>query len=105
MAGTFGATLSYLLTSNPNQTCSNGNYYSNNLMPNEHSSHTHGLIVLPFTIGGFLYISLVGIVPEIVEETDKKISLLQLASFLFGVIFIYCLVQIEHILPSLYVSV
>ena len=103
MAGTIGATLSYLLTSNPNQTCSDGVNFSNNLMPAK-NSNAHGLIVLPFTIGGFLYISLVGIVPEIVEETDKKVSLIQLASFLFGVMFIYCLVQIEHILPNLYVS-
>ena len=99
MAGTFGATLSYLLTSNNNfnETCHLNPESSVLMMQNQHSS----LSVLPFTIGGFLYISLVGIVPEIVEEQDKKISILQMFSFLFGVLFIYCLVQIEHILPVL----
>lgn len=102
MAGTIGATLSYILTKNENQSCTlNGVHYENELMPADHSHSYHLPIVLPFTIGGFLYISLVGIVPEIVEETDKKISLLQLGSFLFGVLFIYCLVQIEHIIPGL----
>ena len=61
----------------------------------------HGLsFALPFTIGGFLYIALVGIVPEIVEETDKKLSILQLTTFIIGVFFIYILIQIEHLLPS-----
>jgi zinc transporter ZupT len=102
MAGTFGATLSYLLTSNNNfnETCYL-NPESSVLMMQNHSRSRSSLSVLPFTIGGFLYISLVGIVPEIVEEQDKKISILQMFSFLFGVLFIYCLVQIEHILPGL----
>ena len=110
MAGTFGATISYLLAANShqNKSCLNGIKYESNLMmdlnhhshQNHHHHHSQGSIVLPFTIGGFLYMSLVGIVPEIVEETDKKISILQLFSFIFGVLFIYCLVQIEHVIPG-----
>jgi zinc transporter ZupT len=92
MAGTIGATFSYILTAN-NVSCLNANY------PHHHN-HTHGSFALPFTIGGFLYISLVGIVPEMVEEQDKKVSLIQLFSFFFGILFIYFLVEIENLLPS-----
>ena len=64
-------------------------------------NHAHeGSFILPFTIGGFLYIALVGIIPEIVEEKDPKISILQLVSIIFGIVFIYGLVQVESILPS-----
>jgi len=72
-----------------------------------HHSHNHiehghhkGSFILPFTIGGFLYIALVGIIPEIVEEQDRKLSILQLISIVFGIVFIYGLVQIETIIPS-----
>lgn len=95
MAGTIGATISYALTT-PHYNCTSSH------MTNEHHSH-HGSIALPFTIGGFLYISLVGIVPEIVDETDRKTSLLQLFAFISGVAFIYLLVQIESNLPELIV--
>jgi len=69
-----------------------------------HHSDNHGhnksSIILPFTIGGFLYIALVGIIPEIVEEKEQKMSVLQLVSIIFGIVFIYGLVQIETILPT-----
>lgn len=67
-----------------------------------HDNPAHASIFLPFTIGGFLYISLVGIVPEIVEEPDIKDSVLRMLSFLVGIIFIYVLVQIESILPMFF---
>lgn len=88
MAGTIGATISYILTT-PDYTCTSLNTTV------EHHSHHHGSMALPFTIGGFIYISLVGIVPEIVEETDRKTSIFQLIAFISGVVFIYLLVQIE----------
>ena len=95
MAGTVGATLSYAFTS-PDFKC------QHTVTDYQHSSHSGGpSFALPFTIGGFLYIALVGIVPEIVSETDRNVSLLQLFSFISGVIFIYLLVEIENnLLPS-----
>ena len=105
MAGTIGATMSYLLTSSsiPSQSCAATNDHQSSLLLNQNlNNHNTGSIVIPFTIGGFLYISLVGIIPEIVEETDKKLSIFQLFSVAFGVFFIYCLVRIEHIIPDYY---
>jgi zinc transporter ZupT len=103
MAGTIGATLSYALTS-PDYTCQLHSHEHVSMLTGDVNTHHHSgatSFALPFTIGGFLYISLVGIVPEIVEETDRNISLLQLFSFISGVIFIYFLVEIENSLPSL----
>ena len=71
-----------------------GHHHSDN------HGHSKSSIILPFTIGGFLYIALVGIIPEIVEEQDRKMSVLQLISIIFGIVFIYALVQIESILPT-----
>ena len=45
--------------------------------------------ILPFTSGGFLYISLVGIIPDILNERDWRVSIKQLASLEFGVFVIY----------------
>ena len=47
--------------------------------------------ILPFTSGGFLYISLVGIIPEIVKEENVKISFKQFIAFTVGILFIYIL--------------
>lgn len=59
--------------------------------------HTHGgSFMLPFTIGGFLYISLVGIIPEIVEEEDRKTFIAQLISVFVGILFIYLIVSLEE---------
>lgn len=106
MSGTIGATISFLLTSQgaQKQSCAAANGFESSLLKNQNlDNHNHGSFVLPFTIGGFLYISLVGIIPEIVEETNKKLSLIQLLSVLCGTLFIYSLVQIEHIIPGYYV--
>jgi zinc transporter ZupT len=67
---------------------------------NNHADSHRGLI-LPFTIGGFLYIALVGIIPEIVQEQDPRISIKQMFFFFIGVLFIFVLCKIEHILPFL----
>lgn len=42
--------------------------------------------LLAFTAGGFLYIALVSIVPQLLEETDLKHSLIQLTALLLGVV-------------------
>ncbi|CAF0722386.1 unnamed protein product [Brachionus calyciflorus] len=47
--------------------------------------------ILPFTSGGFLYISLVNIVPEILNEKDFKSSLSQVCSLILGIVSIYLL--------------
>lgn len=98
MAGTIGATISYALTTTAGGDC--GQLNVSHLSPQHAENQHQNSIALPFTIGGFLYIALVGIVPEIVEEEDRKISLLQLFSFISGVIFIYLLVEIEMNLPD-----
>ena len=100
MAGTIGATISYALTQQSQYCQLSESQLRLNMEHHSHHNHNHGAFALPFTIGGFLYISLVGIVPEIVEETNTKISLLQLFAFFFGIIFIYLLVEIENYLPS-----
>ena len=66
-------------------------------------NYFHKYYILPFTIGGFLYISLVGIIPEIIEEKNFKTSFYQILSFFIGILFIYCLIQIESIFPSLFI--
>lgn len=45
--------------------------------------------ILPFTSGGFLYIALVNIVPDLLKETDPRQSLRQTLSLLFGIFVIY----------------
>ena len=69
-----------------------------NLHKNDRNGH--GSVILPFTIGGFLYIALVGIIPEIVAEKDRKTSFLQLIALIMGVLFIYALTKIENYLPK-----
>lgn len=65
-----------------------------------HDHHGHGSFIVPFTIGGFLYIALVGIIPDIVKEEDKKVSFLQILFFIIGVSFIYCLTEFETIMAN-----
>ena len=50
--------------------------------------------ILPFTSGGFLYISLVGIIPDLVKESNSNISFKQLISFIIGILFIYVLASV-----------
>lgn len=47
--------------------------------------------ILPFTSGGFLYISLVGIVPDILKEKNFLVSVKQFMSLVFGIVIIYVL--------------
>lgn len=41
--------------------------------------------LLPFTIGGFIYIATADLIPELKKETDLRKSALQLVALLFGV--------------------
>jgi zinc transporter 13 len=50
--------------------------------------------ILPFTSGGFLYIGLVGILPDIIKETNLSVSIKQLFSLAFGVILIFIVASI-----------
>lgn len=45
--------------------------------------------ILPFTSGGFLYIALVNIVPDLLKEKRLGQSINQMLSMLFGVFVIY----------------
>ena len=51
----------------------------------EHFSSTSSWL-LPFTAGGFLYIALVSILPQLIEDSDPTRSLLQVATLLLGVV-------------------
>ena len=98
--GAIAATIAFAFA-NSNEACMSS---TNHYLEQHHHNHIHTenevSFILPFTIGGFLYIALVGIIPEIVEEEDNKTSLLQLVSIALGIFFIYALVQIESILPT-----
>ena len=45
--------------------------------------------VLPFTSGGFLYISLVGIIPDLLKQANLSVSIKQTTSLFFGMFVIY----------------
>jgi zinc transporter 13 len=45
--------------------------------------------ILPFTSGGFLYISLASILPEMLSEKDTTLSLKQILSLNLGILTIY----------------
>lgn len=51
----------------------------------EHLSSTSSWL-LPFTAGGFLYIALVSIVPQLLEDTNFTHSLIQIMALLLGVV-------------------
>jgi hypothetical protein len=51
-----------------------------------------------------MYIALVGIVPEIVAETDKRISTLQILSLICGIAFIYLLIEFDILMPSIFLN-
>ncbi|RNA18809.1 zinc transporter ZIP13 -like protein [Brachionus plicatilis] len=69
-----------------------------------HGHHGHGSYILPFTIGGFLYIALVGIIPDIINEENKKTTLLQILSFILGTSFIFFLTQFETLMAHYFTS-
>lgn len=41
--------------------------------------------IMPFTAGGFLHISLVTVLPDLLKETDSKESIKQLTSLVAGI--------------------
>lgn len=41
--------------------------------------------IMPFTAGGFLHISLVTVLPDLLQETDPKQSIKQFAALLLGI--------------------
>jgi zinc transporter 13 len=47
--------------------------------------------ILPFTSGGFLYIALSNIIPELMTETKPRESLKQIVSIYLGILVIYVL--------------
>lgn len=53
--------------------------------------------IMPFTAGGFLHIALVTVLPDLLEEEDKKESLKQLCALLLGIgVMAVLTVAIEH---------
>lgn len=50
--------------------------------------------ILPFTSGGFLYIALVGILPDIINETNLNTSIKQILSLKLGILVIYLFSQL-----------
>mmetsp|Transcript_8342 Transcript_8342/g.17806 ORF Transcript_8342/g.17806 Transcript_8342/m.17806 type:complete len:356 (+) Transcript_8342:62-1129(+) len=54
-------------------------------------------VLLPFTAGGFIYLACVTILPEILESNaSASLRLMQFASFLLGVGFMYLVAELEH---------
>ncbi len=51
--------------------------------------------LLPFTAGGFLYIALSDLIPELHEETNPKSSLTQFIAIILGVILMLSLIYLE----------
>lgn len=48
-------------------------------------NHLITTVLIPFTIGGFLYIANADLIPELHKDTNPKNSLIQLISFLLGI--------------------
>ena len=60
----------------------------------EHLSSSAGWL-LPFTAGGFLYIALVSIIPDLLEEQGARASLLQLGGVVLGVVVMALVTLVE----------
>lgn len=60
----------------------------------EHLSSTSSWL-LPFTAGGFLYIALVSIVPQLLEETNFLHSMMEVAAIILGVIVMAMVTMVE----------
>lgn len=100
------ATMASVLTFNQNSpNCANT--HNKNIYSKEaqivhsdtiHGHHGHGSYILPFTIGGFLYIAFVGIIPDIINEENKKTTFLQILSFILGISFILFLTHFETLM-------
>lgn len=50
--------------------------------------------IMPFTAGGFLHISLVTVLPDLLHETDKKESIKQLFSLIAGIVVMAVMTQL-----------
>lgn len=53
------------------------------------------LYLIPFTVGGFLYIAGADLIPELHKETNPTNSLIQIFSFLAGIFIMYLLIFLE----------
>lgn len=53
------------------------------------------IFLLPFAAGGFIYIAGSDLIPELHKEVSLKKSLIQLVTFILGIIIMLCLVLIE----------
>ncbi|MDO8538347.1 MAG: ZIP family metal transporter, partial [archaeon] len=51
--------------------------------------------IIPFTIGGFIYIAAADLIPEIHKETKLSSSLLQIACIIFGIGIMWLLLALE----------
>ena len=60
----------------------------------EHLSSTSSWL-LPFTAGGFLYISLVSIVPQLLEETTPLHSIMEITALILGIIVMAMVSMVE----------
>jgi zinc and cadmium transporter len=52
-------------------------------------------LLVPFTIGGFIYIASADLIPELHKETDPKKSIMQLFGILLGIFVMLSLILIE----------
>lgn len=50
--------------------------------------------IMPFTAGGFLHISLVTVVPDILKEEDPKESIKQFLLVMFGIIVMFVMANV-----------
>lgn len=61
----------------------------NNYIPNIHN------ILVPLAIGGFLYIAGSDLIPELHKETKIRISIIQIISFILGILIMMALLLLE----------
>jgi zinc and cadmium transporter len=52
-------------------------------------------MVIPFTVGGFIYIASADLIPELHKETDPKKSIFQLLGIMFGIAVMLSMLLIE----------
>lgn len=58
-------------------------------------SETASPWILPFTAGGFIYIACVSVIPELLEETNLKQSILEIIAAATGVLIMVFIAQFE----------
>ncbi|XP_015781792.1 protein catecholamines up isoform X2 [Tetranychus urticae] len=59
------------------------------------TSETASPWILPFTAGGFIYIACVSVIPELLEETNLKQSILEIIAAAIGVLIMVFIAQFE----------